>query len=169
MFINFELNASIIFIIIITANRIHMLYMSKSNYRWHSSRLELYLSFRRKYTPLKGIYISSCCLSGWLTAFLCDEGLGMSYHFGQLSFIDIPSNGGYCDAVGSDTLSSHLWGMWFKPWTLCNRVDSCLLMVSSLLYRTLTNCVYWFPLPINYLSWYDLYCVESDVKPQINK
>ena len=28
------------------------------------------------------------------------------------------------------------------------KVGSCLLMVGSLQYRILTNCMYWFPLPI---------------------
>ena len=48
------------------------------------------------------------------------------------------------------------------------KVGSCLLMVRSLPYRTLTNCMYWYPLPIKLLR-YDLSSVESDVKTQINK
>ena len=46
---------------------------------------------------------------------------------------------------------------------------SFLLMVSSLQYQTLTNRMYWLPLPIKYLSWYDLCSVETDVKTHINK
>ena len=43
-------------------------------------------------------------------------------------------------------------GPWF-PWgsvpspTSSGKAGSCLLLVSSLQYRTLTNCMYWFPLP----------------------
>ena len=33
-----------------------------------------------------------------------------------------------------------------QTWTLCGKVGICLPMVSSLQYRTLTNCMYWFPL-----------------------
>ena len=29
-------------------------------------------------------------------------------------------------------LAPHLWGVWFKPRTLCGKVDRCLLMVGSL-------------------------------------
>ena len=29
----------------------------------------------------------------------------------------------------------------------CGKADSCLPLVGSLQYRTLTNCIYWFPLP----------------------
>ena len=45
---------------------------------------------------------------------------------------------------------------------LKGKAGSCLPLVSSLQYRTLTNCMYWFPLP------YPL-PVESNVKSQINK
>ena len=47
-----------------------------------------------------------------------------------------------------NTLTSHLWGLRFKPWTLCGKVSGCLPMVGNLQYRTLTNCRYWFPLLI---------------------
>ena len=46
-----------------------------------------------------------------------------------------------------NTLASHLWGRWLKPRTLCGKAGSCLPMVSSLQYRTLTNCMHWFLLP----------------------
>ena len=46
-----------------------------------------------------------------------------------------------------DTLASHLSGRQFKAQTLCGKVGSGLLMVGSLQYRTLTNCMYRFPLP----------------------
>ena len=45
-------------------------------------------------------------------------------------------------------LTSHLWGLQVKPRTLCGKVGSCLPMLCSLQYRTLTNYMYWFPLPI---------------------
>ena len=45
-------------------------------------------------------------------------------------------------------LASYLWGWQFEPETLCGKIGSCLLLVDSLQYRTLTNCMYWFPLPI---------------------
>ena len=41
-----------------------------------------------------------------------------------------------------NTLTSHLWDRRFKPWTLCGRVGSCLPMVGSLQYRTLTHQLY---------------------------
>ena len=44
-------------------------------------------------------------------------------------------------------LASHLSGWRFKPWTLCGKVGSCLLMVGSLQYRNLSYCMYRFPLP----------------------
>ena len=46
-----------------------------------------------------------------------------------------------------NSLASHLWGWRFKPWTLGGKLGSCLPMVASLQYRTLTNCMYWYPLP----------------------
>ena len=46
-----------------------------------------------------------------------------------------------------NTLASHLWGRWLKPRTLCGKAGSCLPMVSSLQYITLTNCMHWFLLP----------------------
>ena len=50
------------------------------------------------------------------------------------------------------------------------QVGSCFPMVGSLPYRTLTNCMYWFPLPIKLpvVTWH-IQCVESDVKTQITK
>ena len=47
-----------------------------------------------------------------------------------------------------NALTSHLWGRPFKPRTLCEKDSSFLPMVGSLQYRTLTNCIYWFPPPI---------------------
>ena len=44
-----------------------------------------------------------------------------------------------------NTLASHLWGRRFKSWTLCEKVGSCLPMLGSLQYRTLTNCMCWCP------------------------
>ena len=68
------------------------------------------------------------------------------------------------------TLASQLCGRPFKSQTLCGKVGGCLLMVGSLQYRTLANCMYWFPLPTKLpVMIYDLYSVESNVKPQINK
>ena len=68
-----------------------------------------------------------------------------------------------------NTLASHLWGRWLKSLTLCGKVGSCLPMVGSLQYKTLTNCMYWFDLPQKYLSLYHLYNIENNVKPQTNK
>ena len=65
-----------------------------------------------------------------------------------------------------NTLASHLWGQRFKPQTLSGKVGSCLPMVDGLQYRVLTPIVCTgFLCPQNYPSWYDLYSVESDVKP----
>ena len=47
-----------------------------------------------------------------------------------------------------NTLASQLWVQWFKTRTLCRKDGSFLPKVSSLQYRTLTNWMYWFPLPI---------------------
>ena len=56
--------------------------------------------------------------------------------------------------------ASQLWGR------RCGKVCSCLLMVGSLQYRTLTPTVCTgFLCPQNYPSWYDLYSVESDLNP----
>ena len=41
----------------------------------------------------------------------------------------------------------HLWGLQFKPETLCGKVGSCLPMSGTLPWGNLTNCMYWFPLP----------------------
>ena len=43
-----------------------------------------------------------------------------------------------------------------------------LLMICSLQYRTLSHCMYWFPLHIK-LPVTDLYSVESNDKTQLNK
>ena len=46
------------------------------------------------------------------------------------------------------TLASHLWGRGSIPsMASSGKAGSCLPLVSSLQYRTLTNCMYWFPLP----------------------
>ena len=47
-----------------------------------------------------------------------------------------------------NTLASHLsdWGSVPGP-TSSGKASSCLPLVGSLQYRTLTNCMYWFPLP----------------------
>ena len=39
------------------------------------------------------------------------------------------------------TLASHLLGRRFKPWTICGKVGSCLLIIVSLQYRTSTATV----------------------------
>ena len=45
-------------------------------------------------------------------------------------------------------LASHLWGWGSIPGTASSgKAGSCLPLVGSLQYRTLTNCMYWFPLP----------------------
>ena len=47
-----------------------------------------------------------------------------------------------------NTLASHLWGRGVFPSTASSgKAGSCLPLVGSLQYRTLTNCMYWFPLP----------------------
>ena len=47
-----------------------------------------------------------------------------------------------------NTLISHLWGRSSVPGTASSgKAGSCLPLVSSLQYRTLTNCMYWFSLP----------------------
>ena len=47
-----------------------------------------------------------------------------------------------------NTLASHLWGRGSIPSTASSgKADSCLPLVGSLQYRTLTNCMYWFPPP----------------------
>ena len=47
-----------------------------------------------------------------------------------------------------NTLASHLWGRGSITCTaLSGKAGSVLPLVSSLQYRTLTNCMYWFPLP----------------------
>ena len=60
----------------------------------------------------------------------------------DLSYISItaPLGPQWCSG---NTIASHLCGQWFKPWTPWGKVGSCLLMVSSLQYRTFTNCMYW--------------------------
>ena len=53
--------------------------------------------------------------------------------------------------------------------TLCGKVGSCFPMVGSLEYRTLTNGMYWFPLPIKLpIIIGPTQCAESDVKTQVN-
>ena len=70
-----------------------------------------------------------------------------------------------------NTLASHLGGRGLVPGMASSgKAGSCLPLVGSLQYRTLTNCMYWFPLPFQLpVVICDLYSVESDVKPQINK
>ena len=47
-----------------------------------------------------------------------------------------------------NTLASHLWGRGSIPsMASSGKAGSCLPLVGSLQYRTLTNCMYWFPLP----------------------
>ena len=47
-----------------------------------------------------------------------------------------------------NTLASHLWGRGSIPVTASSgKAGSCLPLVGSLQYRSLTNCMYWFPLP----------------------
>ena len=68
-----------------------------------------------------------------------------------------------------NTLASHLWGRGSIPvMALSGKAGSCLPLVGSLQYTTLANST-GFLRPSNYPLWYDLYSVESDVKPQINK
>ena len=38
-------------------------------------------------------------------------------------------------------------GVRFPAWPQVGKAGSCLPLVGSLQYRTLTNCMYWFPLP----------------------
>ena len=48
-----------------------------------------------------------------------------------------------------NTLTSHIWDWGSVPdLTLSGKVGSCLPLVGSLQYITLTNCMYWFTLPI---------------------
>ena len=47
-----------------------------------------------------------------------------------------------------NTLASHLWGQGSVPGMASSgKTGSCLPLAGSLQYRTLTNCMYWFPLP----------------------
>ena len=47
-----------------------------------------------------------------------------------------------------NTLASHLLGPGMVPsMASSGKAGSCLPLVGSLQYRTLTNCMYWFPLP----------------------
>ena len=56
------------------------------------------------------------------------------------------TSGGYSGTLL--TLASHLWDQSLNPGlTSCGKAWSCLLLVGSLQYRTLTNCMYWFSLP----------------------
>ena len=49
-----------------------------------------------------------------------------------------------------NTLASHLWGRGLVPSTASSgKAASCLPLVGSLQYRTLTNCMYWFPLSLS--------------------
>ena len=50
-----------------------------------------------------------------------------------------------------------------RPQTLCGKVGSFLAIVGSLQYRTLTNCMYWFPLPIKL----PVYIVETQMNKRI--
>ena len=66
-----------------------------------------------------------------------------------------------------NTLASHLGSV---PGTASSGKAGCWQLAGSLQYRTLTPTLCTgFLCPSNYPSWYDLYSVESDVKPQINK
>ena len=49
------------------------------------------------------------------------------------------------------------------------KAGSCLPLVGSLQYRTLTNCISWFPLPTTTHRIMTCTVLKSDVKPQINK
>ena len=55
------------------------------------------------------------------------------------------------------------------PQNLCGKGGSCLPMVGSLQYSTLTNCMQWFPLPIKLtiVKWPVQFWKRH--KPQINK
>ena len=67
-----------------------------------------------------------------------------------------------------NTLASDLWGRGSVPDTASSgKAGSCLPMVGK--YRTLTNCMYWFPLPFQLpvVIW-PVQCWKH-VKPQINK
>ena len=80
--------------------------------------------------------------------------------------------GGGVGQSGS-TLASQLWGRGPIPGTASSgKAGSCLPLVSSLQYTNLdtpTVCT-GFLRPSNYpVVIYDLYSVEGDVKPQINK
>ena len=47
-----------------------------------------------------------------------------------------------------NTLGSHLWDLGSVPGTASSgKAGSCLPLANSLQYRTLTKCMYWFPLP----------------------
>ena len=52
-----------------------------------------------------------------------------------------------------NTLAYHLWGRGSIPaMASSGKAASCLPLVGSLQYRTLTNCMYWFPLPFPLVS-----------------
>ena len=69
-----------------------------------------------------------------------------------------------------NTLASHLWDRGSLPSRpQVGKLVVGLLLVSSLQYRTLTNCMYWFPLPIELpvVIW-PVQCWKR-CKTQINK
>ena len=86
---------------------------------------------------------------------LCLKPVGLCTKYIIQDFILKPSGGGGGGGRArwhsGNTLAPHLWGQRFKPQTLCGKVGSCLPMVCSLQYWTLTNCMYWFPLPAKLL------------------
>ena len=62
--------------------------------------------------------------------------------------IIIPQHKGGPRWQSGNTLASHLWGRGSILGTATSgKAASCLPLVGSLQYRTLTNCMYWFPLP----------------------
>ena len=50
--------------------------------------------------------------------------------------------------IFGNTLTFHVRGRRFKPRTLCGKGGNFSPIVGSLQYKTLTNCMYWFPLPL---------------------
>ena len=72
--------------------------------------------------------------------------------------------GGHGDRMVTFSPPTSEVGVRFPAWPQVRKLVVACRWLGSLQYRTLTNCMYWFPLPFQLPN-----SVESNVKPQINK
>ena len=117
------------------------------------------------YIQLTVIHVTIWVFSRYFRAFCGIFNLSSAYSFTGVTGGGGGGGGGHCGAV--ITLASHLWDQSVNPGlTSRGKAWHCSAVYSAEPWPTVCTG---FLCPSNYPSWYELYSVESDIKPQINK